>query len=121
MKTEEKRYSDAKLGAFKSLLEKKLEEAEEELKKASDYQEDQREHAASHQVDFNERSSHFQRQAKMKEHVRRMESNVRDINAALHRVEQKTYGIDERTGLLIDEARLKVMPTARFNIDPNSN
>ncbi len=119
--TENDGYSEEKLKKFKSLLEGKLKEAETELATTSGYQEDQRDHVASHQVDFNERSNHFQRQAKMKEQIRRMKGNVRELTAALHRIEKKTYGICERTGGLIDEARLLVMPTARFNISPNDN
>ena len=121
MMTEHVGYSDEVIQHFKSLLEEKLIEAEEELATTSGYQEDQRDHVASHQVDFNERSNHFQRQANMKEQVRRLKGNVKELKAALHRIEQKTFGICERTGKLIDKARLLVMPTARYNINPNDN
>jgi len=118
--TEQERYSDEKLKEFKSLIDTKLEEAEAELLKTSSNKQDQLDHASSHQVDFNERSNHFQRQAKIREQVRRMEVKVGELKAAIHRIERKTYGICERTGQMIDEARLRAMPTARFNINQAS-
>ena len=40
-------------------------------------------------------------------------------SAAIERIEQGTYGIDEETGEPIDPARLEAMPTARTNVHPD--
>ena len=39
-----------------------------------------------------------------------------DVDAALRRVDDGTYGIDEETGEPIDPARLEVLPAARTNV-----
>jgi RNA polymerase-binding transcription factor DksA len=41
---------------------------------------------------------------------------VDEVDAALKRVDEGTYGIDEVTGGPIDPARLEVQPTARTNV-----
>ena len=40
----------------------------------------------------------------------------REVEAALQRVEDGTYGIDEHTGEPINPARLEAIPTARTNV-----
>lgn len=44
------------------------------------------------------------------------ETYLADINAALKKIEQGTYGICERCGQPISEARLEVVPTAKYCI-----
>ncbi|HXY94925.1 MAG TPA: hypothetical protein VEP49_20870 [Acidimicrobiia bacterium] len=46
-----------------------------------------------------------------------LEEELSEIEAALERVDNGTYGIDEITGEPIDPARLEVFPTARTNVD----
>jgi RNA polymerase-binding transcription factor DksA len=45
-----------------------------------------------------------------------LEKELIEIDAALARVADGTYGIDELTGEPIDPARLEAVPTARTNI-----
>jgi RNA polymerase-binding transcription factor DksA len=45
-----------------------------------------------------------------------LQHSIGEIDAALRRVENGTYGIDEETGEPIDPARLNAVPTARTNI-----
>ena len=47
-----------------------------------------------------------------------LEADLAEIEAALQRVDEGTYGVDEVTGEPIDPARLEALPTARANIDP---
>ncbi len=42
--------------------------------------------------------------------------HLREIEEALQRIEDGTYGICEKTGRLIAKARLEAMPTARLSI-----
>ena len=49
-----------------------------------------------------------------------LEKELAQIQAAIERIENGTYGVDERTGAPIDPARLNVMPTALTNIDNDS-
>jgi DnaK suppressor protein len=47
---------------------------------------------------------------------RDLKQQVKDVDAALKRVDEGTYGIDELTGEPIDPARLEAEPTARTNV-----
>ena len=46
-----------------------------------------------------------------------LESDLAEIEAALQRLEDGSYGVDEVTGAPIDRARLEALPTARTNVD----
>ena len=46
-----------------------------------------------------------------------LESELVEIEAALRRLDDGSYGIDEVTGDPIDPARLEALPTARTNVD----
>ena len=45
-----------------------------------------------------------------------LEHSIGEVDAALRRVDDGTYGIDEETGEPIDPERLDAIPTARTNI-----
>jgi RNA polymerase-binding transcription factor DksA len=45
-----------------------------------------------------------------------VDESIADIKAALTRLENGTYGVDEETGEPIPFARLKLFPTARNNV-----
>ena len=46
-----------------------------------------------------------------------LEDELAEIEAALQRVDNGTYGVDEVTGEPIDPERLEALPTARTNIN----
>ena len=45
-----------------------------------------------------------------------LESQIAEVDAALQRVDDGTYGVDEVTGEPIDPARLEALPAARTNV-----
>lgn len=49
--------------------------------------------------------------------LERLEVELAEIEAALQRVDDGTYGLDEVTGEPIDPERLEALPTARTNVD----
>ncbi len=48
--------------------------------------------------------------------LERLEDELAEIEAALQRIDDGTYGIDEVTGEPIDPERLEALPTARTNV-----
>jgi RNA polymerase-binding transcription factor DksA len=50
-----------------------------------------------------------------------LEAELAEIEAALQRVDEGTYGIDERTGEPIDPNRLDAIPTARTNMQTDGD
>jgi RNA polymerase-binding transcription factor DksA len=49
--------------------------------------------------------------------LEQLEADLVEIEAALQRLADGSYGIDEVTGEPIDRARLEAFPTARTNVD----
>ena len=49
--------------------------------------------------------------------LEQLEAELAELQAALDRIDNGTYGIDEVTGDPIDPARLEALPTARTNVD----
>lgn len=47
-----------------------------------------------------------------------LEAELAELEAALRRLDDGTYGVDEITGEPIDPARLQALPTARRNVEP---
>lgn len=110
------KYSPEKLKAFKAIIVENLGDVTEEISSLSKKQKDQKDHIANTNVDFNQNSKHFQQQAKNAQLIRRLETKARELQDALTRIEDESYGVCENTGKLIREERLKAMPTARFEI-----
>jgi RNA polymerase-binding transcription factor DksA len=49
--------------------------------------------------------------------LEQLETELAELQAALDRIDNGTYGIDEVTGEPIDPERLEALPTARTNVD----
>ncbi|GLR17537.1 TraR/DksA family transcriptional regulator [Portibacter lacus] len=112
----EHKYSEAKLQEFKQIIQPLLKETDERLSDLKETRKRRTEHFADMNVDFNESSAHFQQQSKNKASMRRLKTKSKELNQALLRIENGTYGVCERTGRLIDEKRLKALPTARVSM-----
>jgi DnaK suppressor protein len=109
-------YSSQKLEKFKIIIEDELKITTEELERFIEDRANQKEHLSNSNVDFNQSSKHFQEQAKNKQLINRLQRKLREFKSALTRIENKTYGVCNRTGKLIREERLLAMPVARFDI-----
>lgn len=116
MTTDTIKYSPQKLEEFKELLHKKLKETQEQIEDKTTAVEKRKVLVAQSNLGFSEGSRHFQQQAKKEQRIRRLRYKESELKAALRRVEDGTYGICENTGQLIREARLRALPTARFDI-----
>lgn len=116
MNTDTIKYSSEKLKEFKQILDDKLAEAQEQIEDKKASVKSRKMKVAQSNLGFSEGSRHFQEQAKNKQLIRRLQHRARELKAALERVDEGTYGVCERTGELIREARLQAMPTARFDI-----
>ncbi len=110
------KYSADKLAEFKTIISDELKLVEEEATSLQKNLEAQRERLAGANVSFNQTSKHSQEQAKNKQSIDRLQQKSSELQAALKRIENETYGVCERTGELIREERLLAKPTARFDI-----
>lgn len=67
-----------------------------------------------HPGDFGTELDERTKDIALREH---MKEELREIERALRKIDEGTYGICERTGQPIPLERLKAMPTARYIID----
>ncbi|TVZ56578.1 TraR/DksA family transcriptional regulator [Lutibacter sp. Hel_I_33_5] len=114
------RYSDEDLQEFKEIILKKITRAEEDLALLqSAYKND-----ANNGTDdtsptfksFDEGSDTMAKEANVQLAIRQ-EKFLRDLNNALMRIENKTYGICRVTKKLIQKERLKLVPHATLSIE----
>jgi RNA polymerase-binding transcription factor DksA len=118
--TKKTRYSDEELTEFKKIILAKLEKAEEDLKLLTEAYTNHSEH------DTNDTSPTFKvleegQQVLSKEENSRLAARqqrfITNLQNALIRIENKTYGICRVTGKLISKERLRAVPHATLSID----
>ena len=114
------KYSDEDLQEFKEIILKKIERAEEDLALLqSSYKNglnNGTDDTSPQFKSFEEGSETMSKEANVQLAIRQ-EKFIRDLNNALIRIENKTYGICRVTGLLIDKARLRAVPHATLSIE----
>ena len=120
MSEEKTRYTDEELEEFKQLILQKLEQAK---KSYDDYSEQLRNRDSS-QVD-NTADQENAQENQCKESISimagRMEKYIRNLQNALIRIENKTYGIDRITGKLIPKERLRIVPHATLDVSTKNS
>jgi RNA polymerase-binding transcription factor DksA len=114
------RYSDAELQEFKELILKKIEMAKEDLLLIrSAYMNDSNngtDDTSPTFKAFEEGSETMSKESNVQLAIRQ-EKFIRDLQNALLRIENKTYGICRVTGKLIQKERLKLVPHATLSIE----
>ena len=119
-KREKTRFSDDELQEFREIIMKKLEEAREGLKLLTEA------YTTQNANDTNDTSPSFKileegSQVLSKEEnsqlASRQQKFIRDLENALIRIENKTYGICRVTGKLISKERLRSVPHATLSIE----
>ncbi len=121
---ERTRYSDAELEEFKKIVLEKLASAQsyyDELRAsmANTYGNDTTDTAPSFKV-LEEGASTLSKEEIAQQAQRQMKF-IQHLQAALVRIENKTYGICRETGKLIPKERLKAVPHATLSIEAKQN
>lgn len=123
-KREKTRYADEELKEFREIIEKKLIEAREGLKLLTEA------YTTQNANDTNDTSPSFKileegSQVLSKEEnsqlAARQQKFIRDLENALIRIENKTYGVCRVTGKLISKERLRSVPHATLSIEAKMN
>jgi DnaK suppressor protein len=120
MEKSKNRYSDADLEEFKTLIQNKLKEAYVDfdlLKGSLSHNDDHGTDDTGRTFNMMEDGSETLSREEVAQLAARQEKFIQSLNAALMRIENKTYGICRVTGLLIPKERLRLVPHATMSID----
>jgi len=118
--TEIIRYNDSDLKEFQEIIAAKLKEAKEDLKLLRgqlDHSDDHGTNDTGRSFNMMEDGSETMSREEMAHLAVRQEKFIRNLDNALVRIQNKTYGICRVTGKLIQKARLKLVPHATLSIE----
>ncbi len=114
------RYSDEDLQEFKTIIDHKLKEAKEDLQLLRgqlDHSDDHGTNDTGRSFNMMEDGSETMSREEMAQLAVRQEKFIRNLENALRRIENKTYGVCRVTGKLIRKERLKLVPHATLSIE----
>ena len=116
---EKTRYSDDELQEFKEIINEKLKLARRDFNQMME----QLRNADNNGVDdiaptykTLEEGSAAQSKEEIAQMANRQQKFIAGLEAALVRIENKTYGVDRMTGELIPKERLRVVPHATLSV-----
>jgi len=118
--TDKTRYSDEELGEFKELILFKIAKAKEDLdllKKTLANQDGNDTQDTSPTFKVLEEGASVMSREEVGKLAQRQSQFIQHLQAALVRVENKTYGICRQTGKLISKQRLRAVPHATLSIE----
>jgi len=114
------RYSDKDLKEFRAIIEEKLKKAKEDLALLKSAYMNNSNNGTDDTSPtfkaFEEGSETMSKEANVQLAIRQ-EKFIRDLNNALMRIENKTYGVCRVTGKLIAKQRLLLVPHATLSIE----
>lgn len=117
---EKLRYSDEELQEFKNIINEKLRLARRDFNSMMQ----QLMNADGNGVEDTsptykalEEGSASQSKEEIAQMANRQQKFIQGLEAALVRIENKTYGIDRITGQLIPKERLRIVPHATLNVE----
>lgn len=122
--TEKTRYSDAELDEFRQIIKEKLQKAQKDYEQLRDGL------SNSDGNDVTDTSPTFKvleegAATLSKEEAGRLAQRqmkfIQHLQAALVRIENKTYGVCRETGKLIPKERLRAVPHATLSIEAKDN
>lgn len=111
------RYSDEELKEFKTLIDKKLASAREELAYLKDALDNHTDSQAGNKAWNMEEGTDTSEMETLMNQISRQHTYIRNLELALVRIENKTYGICRATGQLIPKERLRVVPHATLSLE----
>ncbi len=119
MSKEKTRYSDAELAEFKELIEGKLVEARKDLEllNSSISHDNNGTDDTAPTFKVLEDGSDTLSREENSALAARQEKFISHLEAALIRIENKTYGVCRQTGKLISKERLRIVPHATLSIE----
>jgi DnaK suppressor protein len=116
------RYGDADLAEFKAIILQKLDESRAEFNKLQRQLQTPNENDTEnqHYVTMDDGALTFEKE-NLNQLAGRLRKFINNLEAALVRIENKTYGVCRVSGKLISKERLKAVPHTTMSIDAKLN
>lgn len=117
---EKKRYSDEELAEFREIIEQKLALAKREYAQILDVLTGRNDNSGDETMPTYkvlEEGSATQTKEELTNLAMRQQKFIQGLQAALLRIENKTYGVCRVTGQLIPKERLRAVPHATLSIE----
>ncbi len=114
------RYSDADLKEFEELIHSKLEQARsdfDQLQRSLSYEDDNRTEDTAPTFKMMEDGSDTMSREETAQLAARQRKFIMNLENALLRIKNKTYGVCRVTGKLIAKERLRLVPHATMSIE----
>ena len=114
------RYSDSDLQEFEALIHSKLEQARsdfDQLQRSLSYEDDNRTEDTAPTFKMMEDGSDTLSREETAQLAARQQKFIMNLENALLRIKNKTYGICRVTGKLIAKERLRLVPHATMSIE----
>lgn len=114
------RFTDSELDEFRTLINAKLKEAQDDLvllKGSLSYSDNHGTDDTGRTFNMMEDGSETLSREEVAQLALRQEKFVDSLRSALNRIENKTYGICRVTGKLIQKERLRLVPHATLSIE----
>lgn len=124
MDTKKKRYNDEELEEFRVIVQNRLKTAQEdytETMKVLTNQDTNDVDDTSPTYKALEEGSSSQTKEELVHMALRQQKFIQALQAALVRIDKKTYGIDRITGELIPKERLRIVPHATLSVQSKQN
>lgn len=118
--SEKNRYSDEELAMFKALIEKKIAAAKidlDGLKASLSHKDDNGTDDTIHSFNMMEDGAGTLTREEISQLAQRQEKFLTNLENALMRIQNKTYGICRVTGKLIQKERLMAVPHATLSME----
>jgi RNA polymerase-binding transcription factor DksA len=118
------RYSDKELAEFKQIIVDKIEESEVDLKHFQgqlDHSDENADNESSNSFNMMEDGAESMNREKIAALAHRQRKFIMQLQAALVRIENKTYGICRETGKLISPERLRIVPHTTLSIEAKNS
>lgn len=116
----ETRFSDADLQEFADLINEKLEQARsdyDQLQRSLSYEDDNRTEDTAPTFKMMEDGSETMSREETAQLASRQQKFIMNLENALLRIKNKTYGVCRVTGKLIAKERLRLVPHATMSIE----
>ena len=120
MAKEKNRYADVELEEFRAIIEKKLSEAKDDLlvlKGSLSHKDDHGTNDTSRSFNMMEDGAETLMREENAQLAARTEKFITNLEHALIRIKNKTYGVCRKTGKLINKDRLRLVPHATLSIE----